>query len=263
MEPKSIGRYINFGQIYRFLLDASAGNFLFGNSWILANINRFFDYLDEFKLPVTKIAAYKLTRFRDKWEPFPDKNKTLDAGEATKLREIMIELDITLWSETGLNFAYIVTDKRIDVEKLLNDVPTLFSPKIFKHLPSIAKYDFKEAGKCIAFGLPTAAAFHLLRGTEDTLRLFYCSIVKRQRLRIKLWAPMVNQLERRRQSPPPELLNNLDHIRKSYRNPTQHPDMIYNIEEVQDLFNYCVEVVNRMIKYLQKLQKDKKPKSKS
>ena len=42
------------------------------------------------------------------------------------------------------------------------------------------------------------------------------------------------------------LLNNLDNIRQSFRNPTQHPEKIYDIQEVQDLWSLCVDVVNRM-----------------
>jgi len=40
--------------------------------------------------------------------------------------------------------------------------------------------------------------------------------------------------------------DHLDHIRRSFRNPTQHPDKIYDIQEAQDLFGLCVDAVNRM-----------------
>ena len=42
----------------------------------------------------------------------------------------------------------------------------------------------------------------------------------------------------------------LDRIRANYRNPTNHPEKIYNIEEAQDLFNLCVGVVNDIMGYL-------------
>jgi hypothetical protein len=44
------------------------------------------------------------------------------------------------------------------------------------------------------------------------------------------------------------LLNQLDYIRAQFRNPTQHPDKIYDIQEVQDLWGLCVDVINRMVK---------------
>lgn len=63
-----------------------------------------------------------------------------------------------------------------------------------------------------------------------------------------MWGPMVTHLKKRKAKPipPATLLNNLDNIRVSFRNPTQHPEKIYDIQEVQDLFGLCVDVVNRM-----------------
>lgn len=112
-----------------------------------------------------------------------------------------------------------------------------------------AQYDFSEAGKCIAFERPTAAAFHLLRGTESELRELYCYFVKKNRIKPMLWGPMVQALLSHRRAKMNEaLLKNLDNIRSSFRNPTQHPEKIYDIQEVQDLWGLCVEVVNKMSK---------------
>ena len=65
-----------------------------------------------------------------------------------------------------------------------------------------------------------------------------------------MWRDIVVALKKRRDPPPAELLDNLDNIRKSFRNPTQHPEKIYDIEEVQDLFGLAIDVVNRMTAYL-------------
>jgi hypothetical protein len=166
----------------------------------------------------------------------------LNTVEATKLREIMADLRKTLFAEAQGNIAFIVTDKRIDVNKLLFDVQSLLAPTVFAQLPSVAQHDFIEGAKCIAFERSTAAAFHLLRGTEAVLRHFYVSIVQRKRSPL-MWGPMVQSLRQRRNPPDGVLLDNLDNIRRSFRNPTQHPE----IQEVQDLFGLCVDVVNRMV----------------
>ena len=34
------------------------------------------------------------------------------------------------------------------------------------------------------------------------------------------------------------------YIKDNYRNPTQHPEKIYEIEESQDLLNICIEFIN-------------------
>jgi hypothetical protein len=115
---------------------------------------------------------------------------------------------------------------------------------VYAKLPEVAQYDFGEAGKCIAFERPTAAAFHLMRGTEGVL----LRDRKRDRVKPLLWGSMVNDMKNRRRKPPKELLQNLGNIRESFRNSTQHPEKVYDIQETQDLFGLSVDVVNRMLR---------------
>lgn len=245
MQSKPISDYIVFGTGLRYLQDAANGWPVYGKGRILETINRFFNNLQEFDLPVSQRAASELREFMDKLAKSPPDYK-LSAEEASKLNRIMNDVRKTLFAEAGGKVAYIVTDKRIDIDKLLSNMAALMAPSVFESLPDIARYDFAEAGKCIAFERPTAAAFHLLRGTEAVLRHFYCSIVRRNRADF-LWGPMVESMRRRKNPQPAPLLDNLDNIRRSFRNPTQHPDKIYDIQEVQDLFSLCVDVVNRMV----------------
>jgi hypothetical protein len=244
MESKPISSYIRFGTVIRYLQDAKESWAVHGTGYVLDNIDSFFEYLKEFELPVTNRAADQLRKFNVDLKKSDSQHK-LTSDEASRLRKVMDGLRPTLFAEAQGKLAFIVTDKRIDVDKLLMDVSTLMAPSVFNKLPDIARYDFIEAGKCIAFELPTAAAFHLLRGTEAVLRHYYCSFVRRGRVDL-LWGPMVNSLRSHRRPPPAPLLDNLDNIRRSFRNPTQHPDKIYDIQEVQDLFGLCVDVVNRM-----------------
>jgi hypothetical protein len=249
MLEKSIYEYILFGTGLRYLQDAKAGwPIKREDKFVLGNINRFLNNLDEFKLPVTKRAANDLIKFKEKMEKKPE-DSTLTVKEANELKKIMKDLRKTLFAEAKGNLAFITTDKRIDINKLLYDVSSLFAPNVFNSLSDTAQYDFKYAGRCIGFVIPTAAAFHLLRATEDVLRDYYQFIYKRNRIKNLLWGPMINHLEKRKTQPiPPDvMLKNLDNIRVSFRNPTQHPDKIYDIEEVQDLFSLCIDVVNRMI----------------
>jgi hypothetical protein len=47
---------------------------------------------------------------------------------------------------------------------------------------------------------------------------------------------------------PEALLAQLDYIRRQFRNPTQHPEKVYDIEETQDLWGLCTDVITRMAK---------------
>ena len=246
MRSTSISRYIRFGTSFRYLQDAAIGWSIHKDDCVLANIDRFLAEVVALELTVTDRAATKLKMARATLSARP-KDARLTPSESGELKSIMRELRPTLFAEAQGNVAFITTDKRLQVTKLLGEVRGLMAPGVFDAMPEIARYDFGEAGKCIAFERPTAAAFHLLRGTEAVLRHFYCSIVKRGRGQL-MWGPIVGALRKRRDTPDPTLLNHLDNIRASFRNPTQHPEKIYDINEAQDLFGLCVESVNRMVR---------------
>jgi hypothetical protein len=60
---------------------------------------------------------------------------------------------------------------------------------------------------------------------------------------------MLKQLrEKKRVKPPDALLDTLDRIRVNFRNPTSHPEKIYDLDEVQDLFGLCVDALNRIVR---------------
>jgi len=175
------------------------------------------------------------------------KSYVLSEKDASTLSESITEIRKTLMAEMEGIFDYVITPKRLDIKKLLENIEGLFAPDVYNRMPEIARYDFQEAGKCISFDLPTAAAFHILRGTESVLRHYYYDKVKQKRVDL-LWGAIVTDLRKRTKTKTNQTLNNnLDNIKNAFRNPTQHPEKIYDISEVQDLFNLCVDVVNRMI----------------
>lgn len=243
MKKQNIFEYYAFGYDYYLLRFRSKES---TNKTIIGIIERFFDKLDELGLIVTKKTAGDLKKILEELRE-KDPNTRCSTDFADKINKTVDKLDVTLDAELQLKEVYTLTEKRFELNKLLNNTERLFGKTVFDEIPSIAKYDFKEAGKCIAFARSTAAAFHLLRGTESVLRKFYCGFVKNRRVKPLLWGNMIKHLRQRRKKLPPALLNNLDNIRDSFRNPTNHPDLIYNIEEAQDLFGLCIEVVNRMI----------------
>ncbi len=145
-------------------------------------------------------------------------------------------------------FAYITSEKRYDVSKLSDSIERLFSPDTYNNLPDMAQYDFSEAGKCIVFERSTAAAFHILRGTEVLVRMYYKKYL-RKKPDGKTWGQLLNELKNKSsgKKPNPITVNHLINIKDSFRNPTQHPDKVYDIQEVQDLLSVCIDVVNKMV----------------
>lgn len=246
MQGRPITDYIWLGLQWRYVQDSAANAPLHGNAFVLENIQSVLKKLERFGLTVTRRAANDLHDIYKELSALPQ-DARLDAHQAKRLTTLMKDLQRTLLAEALGNVAYIVTDKRITTQKLLESPAQLLTPGVFDKLPQVAAFDFREACVCVAFERPTAAAFHLLRGTEDVLRTFYRSQVRRGRVSNPMWGPMTEALRKRRVPPSAELLGLLDHIRKSFRNPTQHPDKIYDIQEAQDLFALCVDAMSRMV----------------
>ena len=142
---------------------------------------------------------------------------------------------------------------RLDSKKLLNNVSALFPSRVFGSLHEVAQYDFQEAGKCILFERPTAAAFHLMRGTEMVLRQFYRAKTGKDSGDTP-WGPIIAELKKTEDRQLKPLYDHLNNIRENFRNPTQHPDKIYSIDEAQDLFGVCIDVVDQMIPIILQLQ---------
>jgi hypothetical protein len=226
-------------------MDARLGIIVDEKDSILDNIERFLENTNLFNLNVTNRASYALISFQSKLKLKPEKY-SLTSTNASDLQKIMVNIANTLYAESAGLMTYIVTEKRIDVSKLLNNIESLFPPNVFNSMTDIAKIDMNEAGKCIAFNRPTAAAFHLLRGTESMIRELYDKKVKRNKISSNLWSPIIVDLKNKKKISG-DLFNSLDNIRLSYRNPTQHPEKVYDIEEVQNLFSLCVDATTKII----------------
>ena len=117
--------------------------------------------------------------------------------------------------------------------------------KVYDNLNDQTKKDFDLACTQIALNLPTGAAFHLMRALEEQVKVLYFHFKRTNRLRNPMWRPMLQQLRNKRNPKPTDkLLDLLDGVRLHYRNPTQHPDMFYTIDEAQDLLNQTISAIN-------------------
>lgn len=177
---------------------------------------------------------------------------------AKRIRDACQKFDAALDAELQLRAAFIVTPKRFDLANLLGTPEKLLGEEARAKLSSIARFDFSSACRAIAFGLPTAAAFHLMRCVEATLRDYYCKIIKRGRVKGLMWHPMLTHLRKRQDAPPKALLDHLDNIRANFRNPTQHPDARFELEEAQDLLSVSIDALNRMARDMAKREKSDK-----
>lgn len=169
----------------------------------------------------------------------------IDPKVATKIQDTLVSADKTLDAELKIKKVLSVTPKRFDVASLLQAPRSLLANGTWGKLTETAQRDFADATRCIAMNLSTAAAFHLMRSAEECLKQLYFHYVKNGRLEKPMWGAMVDKLrQKNKPKPSVEILDHLDIIRKNYRNPTQHPQKFYTIDEAQDLLNSTIVVLN-------------------
>ena len=251
MKAYPLRAFIHLGTTVRYLQDILPGVGVHGNGRIINNLTSFHEQVKVLGLKVTDEACYRLRRIEPELQKY-EQDQGILPKHASELREAMELVRETLYAEASTFNAYTLTDKKWPPKQLVENPESFLRKQTFAKLPSVAQYDFKQCGKCIAFETPTAAAFHLLRATEDTLRTYYRHFIRRGRLEKPTWGEIIKALRAKTRKPKPDkvFLDHLDNIRHNFRKPTDHPDKIYGLDEVQDLFGLVTDVLNRMASVL-------------
>lgn len=120
------------------------------------------------------------------------------------------------------------------------------SPDCREAVPENAKTDFNQAGRCLAFELPTAAGFHTMRSFEAVLRVYW-TLVKKPTPGTKPpeMAQCINEL--RASNEDAKLMDILDHIRDLHRNTLMHPEAFLQMTESLRLFDIAKSAISAMI----------------
>jgi hypothetical protein len=251
MKGTPLSDYYWFGLCVSYLLGAQKNDPLQGEGSVLHNLETFWADLYEYGLTVTAEVATSqgLINFYNDLRAQSTAPR-LTQEQAQHLRTMMETVCITLDAEIAGFEAFVVSPKRIDVTMLMENVPGLFAPGVFEHLPDTAQHDFSEAGWCIAFERPTAAAFHVWRGTLAVIGQFYCA--RTHQKRAKSLKAMLHDLQQQRQARKHDALyTNLQAWRTAFADPMLDANVTYDIHTAQDLWLASVAAVNRMVKILQ------------
>jgi len=221
--------------------------------FVIDNIKKLEEELGEFDLYVSLNALQNINRIQDAIAELEKKKKEDIIGKENCriIEEEMGIIEKIVFSEATTKKIYVVPQRRYNEKYLLDEPHKLLKQGVFEKFSEMGKFDFTSACRCLAFGEGTACAFHILRATEDCLKRLYFHFKKTKRLEKPMWGPMTSELRAKREPKPEDtLLNTLDVIRNSYRNPTQHPQVTYDIDSAQDLVGLCIDCLNKMTQYL-------------
>ncbi|HJP19612.1 MAG: hypothetical protein CMD96_03555 [Gammaproteobacteria bacterium] len=249
MRKTQIYKYYAFG--YNYALLKNGGCLGWAKELAISTLKDLFIDLTMLDLKVTLKAAEKLQSILQEIEK--SDAATIDAALANRIKSEVERIDPSLDAELQLQDAYVLTEKRYGTDKLLENPDSLLSGGVYSKLSDTSKKDFSLACTQIAFSQPTAAAFHLMRALEEQVKMIYLGFKKTKRLKKPMWGPMIEELRKKKKPKPSEkLMSHLDGIRVHFRNPTQHPEAFYTLDEAQDLLNQTITAVNMIHRELPK-----------
>lgn len=241
MKQKNIYSFYFFG--YNYCLFSEFGLKGISKEDAIRNLDIFLKKIEELDLLVTHKACTNLIKVRD--EISDSTEKEISKLTAEKLKKKLKKLDIVIDSELKLKKAFILTEKRYSLDKLMNNPYQLLAKNVFNHLAENAKKDFSSGCYQVALNQATGSAFHLMRALEEQVKQMYFHFKKTKRLAKPMWGPMLTQLEsKNKPKPSRKLIDYLNSIRIHYRNPTQHPELFYTMDEAQDLLNQTISALN-------------------
>lgn len=138
-------------------------------------------------------------------------------------------------------------------EDLIDNADHHFPDSVRQGLPKQAKLDIASAGKCLAFDVPTASAFHLWRALEIVIEAYFVSITGQTFESAKVqrnWGSYIKALTGAEADK--KVLGNLDHIRSEYRNPVMHPNENVTADEAFSLFGIGVSAITQVMQEIKK-----------
>lgn len=115
-----------------------------------------------------------------------------------------------------------------------------------------ALVDLREAGKCLAFEMPTACGFHAARSVEAILQRYYEVFIGPLPERGQM-GPLLAKLEKAQEAgalprPDPRTLRTLREIKDLDRNPLAHPDATLDMLDAKALFELAGIAISRMLR---------------
>jgi hypothetical protein len=148
-----------------------------------------------------------------------------------------------------------------DTQPLLWWGESLFPLELGSKVPE-AIFDAKEAGKCLAYQLPSACGFHIFRAVESVLRKYYTHVtagvahpkVRALGVYVRALEAFNEKYEKNNPGKPapadPKILASLDQMTKLHRNPLIHPEVALTDEEAIAIIGVARSAVGAMLTVL-------------
>ena len=185
-------------------------------------------------------------------EDIVDKYKLQRVVEAAKNFETVLSNEMP-----GLATYYVSTKGIYSTDDLISHADLQVPESLRPLVDEKAVEDIQQAGKCLAYEVSTASAFHMWRAVETVMCTYYKHLtghsfeengVQRN------WGSYIKALNDR--GADTRITIFLDHIRSEYRNPQNHPSETVDLEEAFTLFGVATSAITQMAKAMKPIMAD-------
>jgi hypothetical protein len=177
-----------------------------------------------------------------------------DALSAYQLKQVIQaakDFETVLSNEMpGLAIYYISTKGIYSTDDLILHADLHIPESLRPALDAKAVHDIQQAGKCLAYEVSTASAFHMWRAVETVMNSYYKFLTDGHSFEDdkvqRNWAAYIHALDE--SGAERKITAFLDHIRSEYRNPQNHPSETVDLEQAFGLFGVATSVITQMAK---------------
>ncbi|MBI4295037.1 MAG: hypothetical protein HY669_02595 [Chloroflexi bacterium] len=205
---------------------------LIGKIWLRYFLGRTFA-----PLPITAPVAQQLLQNIE--DLFP--GQTVPPGQEDQpiptlfsVQNSLREFETLLNNELQRADIYAISQKGIySTPDLIEKAIIHFPQDVRRNLSAQIVSDINAAGRCLAFDLPTASGFHIMRATEGVIIKYYTYFVKKKP-KGRNWGTYVRELKDT--DADQKVVAVIDQIRELHRNPTVHPEVVLSEDAATGLF---------------------------
>jgi len=198
---------------------------------------------------------------------YPDDDVVIGGYEIIGLKQSLENFEHVLKAELEASASYDVPQRAIyNTEDLIERADMMFPDSVRDSLNNEARGDFRAAGRCLAFNLPTASGFHIARAVERVLWDYYVRFTS-DKVGKKTMGTLVGELKKLtggdgKPLPDKKTLRDLDQFVEYDRNPLIHPTCVLEEDDALILFSNGFSAITSMVKDILAIVKTAKAKEK-
>jgi hypothetical protein len=185
----------------------------------------------------------------------PEEPSVIPGWKFYGVRTARERFEAVLSAECESRPAFIPPKRGIyDTEELVNAAAKAVPEALQPMLSAKASVELDSAGRCLAFGLFSAAGFHMCRAVEAVLEDYYCRFTGKSGT-LRSWHDYIDALEKALNagfSPAAEqqTLVYLNQLRSLNRNPIMHPRVVLDETDAFEIFDLGRAAISKMVKEL-------------